>query len=397
MATSPEIIDLSSTGIAEADDASTGATGTNEPAPFKPDILFISGSPRRKASVALVELLEQGARKAGARTQHFYLYEKHIDPCIGCGGCDKTGVCVLAKRTKDGRFADDYLELKAVLDRVDAVGIVAPLYFAGPTSQFKALMDRFQPYYVRTYLLGIKPPPKRPAQLYVVGSGGDPHGYAPLVGTTRSAFNVAGFILEKVHDFVGFLAPQETAALHAELDTDAPATTELVRLRRAAARQEEFEKRAVSAGGAFARYVVKQQEANRLAAQLEELKAELEELKAVGDQPVGRIAEGPVVPYDSRDAIELEYFNLIRRGRDIAAAAVAVESGLGTGLDTGLASGLDAVADILDSGLADARTAVEAIVAEDVDLPLEPLESSSLLDDGPDPADSPDTADPSQP
>ena len=294
---------------------STHDTLSDEPMAKKPDILFISGSPRRKASVALVELLEQGARKAGAQTQHFYLSEKHIDPCNGCGSCEKTGVCVLTQRNTDKHPADDYLELKAVLDRVDAVGIVAPLYFAGPTAQFKALMDRFQPYYAQRYLIGIKPPPKRPAQLYVVGAGGDPHGYAPLVGITRSAFNVAGFTLEKVHDFVGFLTPHDTAALYAKLEKDGPATTELVRLQRKAARQEEFEARAISAGGAFTRYVVKQQEANQLEAQLEEIQAELEQLKTVGDRPITRTSDSSRIRYDSRDAIELEYRNLIRRGR----------------------------------------------------------------------------------
>jgi multimeric flavodoxin WrbA len=283
------------------------------------DILFITGSPRKRASVLLAELLMQGAEKAGATVHHFYLYQKHIDPCVGCGDCGKTGVCILANRMRDGKPADDYLELKQILDSVDAVGIVAPLYFAGPTSQFKAVMDRFQPYYAQRYLLGITPKPKRPAHLYVVGAGGDPHGYDPLVGITRSAFNVAGFTMEKIHDFVGFLSTQDAAALYAELDTDAPATAELVRLRRLIANQEEFEARAIAAGAAFARYVVKQQEASALAAQLDLLKAEMEELKAVGDRPATRMAEGSVrEAIDSRDAIQLEYMNLIRRGRQSA-------------------------------------------------------------------------------
>ncbi|MDR2956753.1 MAG: flavodoxin family protein [Coriobacteriales bacterium] len=307
---SPDGITVTGQAVAETSNDDTAID-------TKPDILFISGSPRRRASVALVGLLEQGARKAGAKTQHFFLCERHINPCIGCGSCEKTGICAFADRKVDGQLIDDYLELKALLDRVDAVGIVAPLYFAGPTAQFKALLDRLQPYYAQRYLLGHKKMPKRPAHLYVVGSGGDPHGYAPLVGTTRSAFNVAGFMIEKVHDFVGFLSPQDTSALYDGLDRDnTPATTELVRLRRAVARQEEFEARAISAGGAFARYVVKQQEANQLAAQLEEIKAEMEELKSVGDRVSPRLAESSPIIYDSRDEIELEYLNLIRRGRD---------------------------------------------------------------------------------
>ncbi|MCL1879454.1 MAG: NAD(P)H-dependent oxidoreductase [Actinomycetia bacterium] len=301
----------------------------------KPDILFISASPRRKTSVALVGLLEQGAQKAGARTQHFFLSEKHIDPCTGCGYCEKTGICVLTKRTQDGHFADDYLELTAVLERVGALGIVAPVYFAGPCSQFKALMDRFQPYYSQRYVLGQKPLPKRPAHLYVVG-GGDAHGFAPLAGIVRSAFNVAGFSLEKVHDFIGFEAAREAAKLSKEDDIEQCQPAQLVQMRRAAAQKQEFEERALSAGGAFARYVVKQQEADALSAQLEELKAELEVLKSVGDEPRKESPAERAPVLGARDEIEFEYFNLIHnKGKgaavpvdvDSAAAAAAIDEG----------------------------------------------------------------------
>jgi multimeric flavodoxin WrbA len=292
------------------------------------NILFICGSPRRRASFHLVELLEQGAQKAGADTQHFLLSEKHIDPCIGCGSCNRTGICALASRSRDAKPLDDYQELKALIDQADAVGIVAPLYFAGPTSQFKALMDRFQPYYAMRYVLGQLPRPKRPAQLFIVGAGGDPHGYDPMVGIVRSAFQVAGFTIDKVHDFVGFLSQTDTDRLKSGVQMNVPETMQGVRLRRAVAHQEDFAERAVSAGGAFARYIVKQQEANQLTAQLEELKAEMEELKSVGDRPQkdGSSVDDTQVttrqnltrrPSDGLDFLELEYSNLLRQRRAI--------------------------------------------------------------------------------
>jgi len=272
--------------------SSAAAPAPEPPSSPAPDILFISGSPRRRASVAMIEILEQGARKAGAQTQHFYLCEKHIDPCIGCGSCEKTGVCILAKRKKDGQPVDDYLELKAILDRVDAVGIVAPIYFAGPTAQFKALMDRFQPYFTKRYMLGHKPMPKRPAQLYIIGAGGDDHGYAPLIGITRSSFNVAGFSLEKVHDFVGFLHPKDRPKYPEDDDPSQYSASDLLRRRRILAQQLEFEQRALSASGAFARYVVKRQEAQGLADQLAVLKSEMEQLNTVGDDLAQASPEG---------------------------------------------------------------------------------------------------------
>ena len=85
-----------------------------------------------------------------------------------------------------------------LLEDADELIVVAPVYFAGPSSQLKCMLDRFQPYFwTRTRAR------KRPCTLHVVGEGGDPHGFDPLVGCVRSAAAVAGFRLERVLDWVG--------------------------------------------------------------------------------------------------------------------------------------------------------------------------------------------------
>ncbi|MDR2109337.1 MAG: flavodoxin family protein [Coriobacteriales bacterium] len=225
-----------------------------------PDILFISGSPRAHACESLVNIIESGARTAGARSQRFMLSKKHISPCTGCNACNKTGVCVLANRTAGDHLLDDYLELKAVMERVDALALVAPLFFAGPPAQLKALFDRMQPYWTQRYILGQPPRPKRPAQLFIVGGGDayghDPHGHEPLVGIARSALAVAGFSLEKVHNFVGFRAGSDRPVLPGEDASERPSMGELAQLKRAVAAQADFEQRARDAGGALARFVV---------------------------------------------------------------------------------------------------------------------------------------------
>ena len=50
----------------------------------------------------------------------------------------------------------------------------------------------------------------------MVGEGGDPHGFDPLVGTVRSAAAVAGFRLERVLDWVGKI--DESGEIVAEAD-----------------------------------------------------------------------------------------------------------------------------------------------------------------------------------
>jgi multimeric flavodoxin WrbA len=182
-----------------------------------PDILFISGSPRAYTCEALIDIIESGAKNAGALSRRFFLSNKRIEPCLGCNSCSKTGVCLLASKTDGDKFIDDYLELKAALERADALAVVAPLYFAGPPAQLKALFDRLQPYWAKRYVLGVESQPKRPAQLFIVGGGDDfghdPHGYEPLVGIAKSALAVAGFNLEKVHNFVGFRTGEDKPVL----------------------------------------------------------------------------------------------------------------------------------------------------------------------------------------
>ncbi|MDR1014322.1 MAG: flavodoxin family protein [Coriobacteriales bacterium] len=296
----------------------------------RPDILFVSGSPRDGSCVALIDLIEHGAQQAGAKTQRFLLSKKRIDPCDGCGSCSRTGNCIRATKTQGDRFTDDYLELKAVLERVDALAVVAPLYFAGPPAQLKALYDRMQPYWAQRYLLGRPASEKRPAQLFIVGGGGDAHGHAPLVGSTKSALAVAGFNLEKVNNFIGFVPPKEVPAFPREEEFERYSNAHLAQLRRTIARQEDFAQRALDAGGAFARFIVKKKQANDLAEQLAKVEAELEVLRKVGDaekseQGASAPAPPPALGGASRAAmpndpkadlqaeIDLEYRNLISR------------------------------------------------------------------------------------
>ena len=94
---------------------------------------------------------------------------------------------------------DDMAEVREHLDAADELIVVTPVYFACVPAQFKALLDRLQPYYYSD----AREFPKRPVTVHVVGEGGDPHGFAPLLGTLRSALSCAGFRLERALDWVG--------------------------------------------------------------------------------------------------------------------------------------------------------------------------------------------------
>lgn len=145
-----------------------------------------------------------------------------IKPCQGCDSCREQAdepLCtylegdplmpVVSIAESEALFHhcvidDDMDEVRKHLDAADELLVVSPVYFASVPSQLKALLDRLQPY----FWTDVRTRPKRPAVVHVVGEGGDPHGFEPLVGTLRSALSVAGFRVEAVLDWVGKITPE---------------------------------------------------------------------------------------------------------------------------------------------------------------------------------------------
>ncbi len=132
-----------------------------------------------------------------------------IAPCVGCDACKPLDGAKRASNGQDGpcesascalpcAIDDDMAHIRESLDAADELIVVCPVYFSGAPAQMKALIDRLQPYYWMR-----REGEKRPMVVHVVGEGGDPHGFDPLIGTLRSAFACAGFELELVLDWVG--------------------------------------------------------------------------------------------------------------------------------------------------------------------------------------------------
>lgn len=140
-----------------------------------------------------------------------------VEPCCGCDACRTATQAPESLPEDDDNLAimplvaqsdavlhrcvihDDMTEVRKHLDAADELIVVCPVYFAGAPAQMKALLDRLQPY----YWSDVRRQGKRPMVLHVVGEGGDPHGFEPLISTVRSAFMCVGFELELVLDWVG--------------------------------------------------------------------------------------------------------------------------------------------------------------------------------------------------
>jgi len=108
-------------------------------------VLGLFCSPRRKGNTDLLlnELL-RGAGEAGTETQKVDICRLQINPCSGCGSCEKTGRCVIN---------DQMQEVYDGIDAADVIVLASPIYFYNVTAQCKLLIDRSQALWSRKYVL----------------------------------------------------------------------------------------------------------------------------------------------------------------------------------------------------------------------------------------------------
>ncbi len=109
--------------------------------------LFILGSPRKNGnSETMARTVAAALSQYDGNTVEFVRLNKmDITPCQGCGGCNKTGVCIVK---------DDMTRLYEKTDGADRLFLVSPVYFYALTAQIKAYIDRCQARWARKYLLG---------------------------------------------------------------------------------------------------------------------------------------------------------------------------------------------------------------------------------------------------
>lgn len=196
--------------------------------------LIIMGSPRSTGrSAHLAEMLFEACIDECPEDELFLIpvSELNIEPCVGCGACRSMAPADVSDEPDDAsaltddldsaneednepasedaddapdypycpRFDDDMQDIYSLLPIADELIVVAPVYFSGAPAPLKALLDRLQPHFWAETRKGKK----RPETLHVVGEGGDPHGFDPLISEVKSSTACAGFRLERVLDWVG--------------------------------------------------------------------------------------------------------------------------------------------------------------------------------------------------
>lgn len=164
--------------------------------------LVVCGSSRAAGrSTALAEAVYDAYKIDGDDVVLLSLADRQIKPCIGCNECGRNSI-IPGRNESYCVLSDDMADAHEMLKSCEALSVVSPVFFSGAPAFFKAFLDRLQPYFWTDRRKRVK----RPANLFVVGEGGDPHGFGSLVGEVRSALSVAGFSLETVHDWVGLIS-----------------------------------------------------------------------------------------------------------------------------------------------------------------------------------------------
>lgn len=157
--------------------------------------LALACSPRRGGNTELLarQALE-GAARAGAETELILLTDYNCGPCRGCGGCDKTGRCVVQDDTA------------AIYDKIlaaDGVIMAAPIFSMGMNAQSKAFVDRAQKLWATKYLLKrrvIEDEEKKSARrgIFISAAGTD------LPGVFEGAIRVTRYFFKMLEmEYVG--------------------------------------------------------------------------------------------------------------------------------------------------------------------------------------------------
>ncbi len=136
-------------------------------------VLGIYGSPRKGGnSDMLLDEALRGAQSVGAELLDPVRCADpsiRISGCVECGGCDKTGKCVID---------DDMQSIYPKLIEAEVIILATPIFFYGVASQVKALIDRCQALWSKRML------EKTPEQRKRYSRG---RGYLIAVGATKGS------------------------------------------------------------------------------------------------------------------------------------------------------------------------------------------------------------------
>lgn len=107
-------------------------------------VLAIASSPRRHGNSESALDFVLSNLPPSFKVDKIALNDLNINPCKGCGVCEKTGECIQK---------DDFAQLSEKLERCDVLIFASPVYAMSVCAQAKSLIDRCQVFWSRKYVL----------------------------------------------------------------------------------------------------------------------------------------------------------------------------------------------------------------------------------------------------
>lgn len=171
-------------------------------------LLALAASPRVGGHTdrLLEAFLEPLATRFEVRKLH--LCRLRINPCLSCGGCLNTGLCVQE---------DDMRTIYDGLASAAALALASPVYFLGVTAQAKTMIDRCQALWVAKHKLNRPLHPRfRPAAFISAAGQNSPGVFDCPLKTVRaflavSQFRLSASVLESGLDEVA--SPETPASM----------------------------------------------------------------------------------------------------------------------------------------------------------------------------------------
>src|SRR4030042_3463736 len=112
------------------------------------------GSPRINGNTAkLIDTILEGVAENKGETERIDIVKMNIHPCIACEQCKRNGGCV---------HQDDFPAMVEKMKESDVIIFGTPVYWWGPTAQFKTFFDRFyginpRGFFKEKYILLVTP------------------------------------------------------------------------------------------------------------------------------------------------------------------------------------------------------------------------------------------------
>lgn len=171
--------------------------------------MVLFGSPRKRGFTG--RLLEEYLNVLG---DHFHTeivdaYDLRIEPCRGCGFCEKQEGCPMR----------DFDAIDQLLRTADLLLVATPIYYLGLPAPLKAILDRTQRYFSARFSRGLRPPiTKHKEAALLLTCGAESRDGAEMVSRQiRMAFTVLNATLREEILWAGTDSNQDISFLLPEI------------------------------------------------------------------------------------------------------------------------------------------------------------------------------------